>query len=166
MMTRIALLLVAALAVPACADDDPKPKITATTTQKPFAQRLPGVAGLENFARVNPNLYRGAQPTEEGYKQLKSMGVKTCISFRSHHNTKKECEGAGVTSCEMPLKADLESVPPSEDEIKKFSLANAPAYQHPRHVWFVDDLPLASTNKVDRSALHREAEKRLASDTT
>jgi len=50
---------------------------------------------------------------------------------------------------------------PSEDDIKTFSLANAPAYQHPRHVWFVDDLPLASTNKVDRGALHREAEKRL-----
>jgi acyl-CoA synthetase (AMP-forming)/AMP-acid ligase II len=50
---------------------------------------------------------------------------------------------------------------PSEDDIKRFALANAPAYQHPRHVWFVDDLPLASTNKVDRAALHREAEKRL-----
>jgi long-chain acyl-CoA synthetase len=54
---------------------------------------------------------------------------------------------------------------PSEDDIKKFSLANAPAYQHPRHVWFVDDLPLASTNKVDRGALHRDAEKRLANGT-
>ena len=42
---------------------------------------------------------------------------------------------------------------PSEDEIKKFALANAPAYQHPRFVWFVDELPLASTNKVDRSQL-------------
>jgi long-chain acyl-CoA synthetase len=51
---------------------------------------------------------------------------------------------------------------PSEDDIKKFALANAPAYQHPRHVWFVEELPLASTNKVDRGALHREAEKRLA----
>jgi len=50
---------------------------------------------------------------------------------------------------------------PSEDDIKKFSLANAPAYQHPRHVWFVEELPLASTNKVDRGALHREAEQRL-----
>jgi long-chain acyl-CoA synthetase len=49
----------------------------------------------------------------------------------------------------------------SEDDIKKFSLANAPAYQHPRYVWFVEEFPLASTNKVDRGALHREAEKRL-----
>jgi long-chain acyl-CoA synthetase len=45
-----------------------------------------------------------------------------------------------------------------ESEIKRYSLANAPAYQHPRFVWFVDDLPLASTNKVDRAALRRLAE--------
>jgi long-chain acyl-CoA synthetase len=51
---------------------------------------------------------------------------------------------------------------PSEDDIKRFALANAPAYQHPRRIWFVDDLPLASTNKVDRGALHQDAERRLA----
>src|SRR3954452_16870950 len=51
---------------------------------------------------------------------------------------------------------------PSEDDIKQYALANAPAYQHPRHVWFVEELPLASTNKVDRGALHRLAEERLA----
>jgi long-chain acyl-CoA synthetase len=51
---------------------------------------------------------------------------------------------------------------PSEDEIKRFALANAPAYAHPRFVWFLDELPLASTNKVDRAALHRLAQKRMA----
>ncbi len=45
--------------------------------------------------------------------------------------------------------------------IKHFALANAPAYQHPRFVWFVDELPLASTNKVDRAALHRLAQERV-----
>jgi len=48
-----------------------------------------------------------------------------------------------------------------EDEVKRFALANAPAYQHPRFVWFVDELPLASTNKVDRNALRRLAEERV-----
>jgi acyl-CoA synthetase (AMP-forming)/AMP-acid ligase II len=48
----------------------------------------------------------------------------------------------------------------SEDEIKRFALENAPAYQHPRSVWFVDELPLASTNKVDRVILHRMAGER------
>jgi long-chain acyl-CoA synthetase len=51
---------------------------------------------------------------------------------------------------------------PSAEAIKRFALANAAAYQHPRFVWFVDELPLASTNKVDRAALRREAEQRVA----
>jgi long-chain acyl-CoA synthetase len=50
---------------------------------------------------------------------------------------------------------------PTEDAIKRFALANAPAYAHPRFVWFVDELPLASTNKVDRNALHRIAQERV-----
>ena len=50
----------------------------------------------------------------------------------------------------------------SEDDIKRFALKNAPAYQHPRSVWFVDELPLASTNKVDRAALRKTAEERVA----
>jgi acyl-CoA synthetase (AMP-forming)/AMP-acid ligase II len=50
---------------------------------------------------------------------------------------------------------------PSDDDIKRFALANAPAYQHPRFVWFVGELPLASTNKVDRNALHALAEERV-----
>jgi long-chain acyl-CoA synthetase len=53
---------------------------------------------------------------------------------------------------------------PSEDEIKRFALANAPAYAHPRFVWFVDELPLASTNKIDRTLLHGLAQERLAGD--
>ena len=38
-------------------------------------------------------------------------------------------------------------------EIKRFALAGGPAYQHPRRVEFMADLPLAGTNKVDRRAL-------------
>jgi long-chain acyl-CoA synthetase len=47
------------------------------------------------------------------------------------------------------------------DEIKRFALANAPAYQHPRFVWFVDRLPLSTTNKIDRAALMRMAAEHL-----
>jgi acyl-CoA synthetase (AMP-forming)/AMP-acid ligase II len=45
----------------------------------------------------------------------------------------------------------------SEDEIRQFALANAPAYQHPRRVWFLDELPLAGTNKIDRRRLAEQA---------
>ncbi|ARP81631.1 acetyl-CoA synthetase [Bordetella genomosp. 8] len=47
------------------------------------------------------------------------------------------------------------------EEIKRYALEHAPAYQHPRQVWFVDHLPLASTNKIDRNQLLRDAASRL-----
>ena len=43
----------------------------------------------------------------------------------------------------------------AEDVLRRFALDNGPAYAHPRAVWFVDELPLAGTNKVDREQLRR-----------
>jgi acyl-coenzyme A synthetase/AMP-(fatty) acid ligase len=43
----------------------------------------------------------------------------------------------------------------SEDDLKQFALANGPAYQHPRRVFFLDELPLAGTNKIDQGQLRR-----------
>jgi acyl-CoA synthetase (AMP-forming)/AMP-acid ligase II len=53
----------------------------------------------------------------------------------------------------------------SEDALKTFALANAPAFQHPRFVWFIDELPLASSNKVDRSTLRKLAQEHVAAAT-
>ncbi|HET7596584.1 MAG TPA: class I adenylate-forming enzyme family protein [Burkholderiales bacterium] len=43
----------------------------------------------------------------------------------------------------------------TEHELKQFALANGPAYQHPRRVFFLDQLPLAGTNKIDQATLRR-----------
>jgi long-chain acyl-CoA synthetase len=40
-----------------------------------------------------------------------------------------------------------------EQAVKDFTLANAPAYQHPRRVFFIDEMPLAGTNKIDKRQL-------------
>jgi len=42
---------------------------------------------------------------------------------------------------------------PSFDDIRQFAIANGPAYQHPRRVEFVNELPWAGTNKIDRKLL-------------
>lgn len=42
---------------------------------------------------------------------------------------------------------------PTEDVLRRFALDNGPAYAHPRAIWFVDELPLAGTNKIDRKVL-------------
>jgi acyl-CoA synthetase (AMP-forming)/AMP-acid ligase II len=43
-----------------------------------------------------------------------------------------------------------------EQAVKDHALANAPAYQHPRQVFFVEEMPLAGTNKIDKRALARQ----------
>ena len=48
------------------------------------------------------------------------------------------------------------------EELKAHTLANAPAFQHPRWIWFMEALPLATTNKIDRAALVEEAKQRVA----
>lgn len=48
-----------------------------------------------------------------------------------------------------------------EQAIKSFALEHAPAYQHPRRVWFLDQMLLASTNKIDRAGLRARAEAEL-----
>ncbi|MEH2549220.1 long-chain acyl-CoA synthetase [Bradyrhizobium sp. AZCC 2262] len=41
----------------------------------------------------------------------------------------------------------------NDDDVKQYALENAPAYQHPRRVIFVDEMPLAGTNKIDKRVL-------------
>ena len=54
---------------------------------------------------------------------------------------------------------------PSEVEVKEFALANAAPYLHPRRVWFLAELPLAGTNKIDRRALAERAAELLSDET-
>jgi long-chain acyl-CoA synthetase len=72
-------------------------------------------------------------------------------------------------ACVVPVPDEIKGVKPvafvvrtagstlSEQAVKEFALANAAAYQHPRRVWFVEELPLAGTNKIDRRALMNRA---------
>ncbi|MEK6592229.1 MAG: class I adenylate-forming enzyme family protein [Pseudomonadota bacterium] len=43
----------------------------------------------------------------------------------------------------------------AEEDIRQFALANGPAYQHPRRVFFLERMPLAGTNKIDRQQLRK-----------
>ena len=45
----------------------------------------------------------------------------------------------------------------SEEQVKQFVLENAPVYQHPRMVIFMDALPLAGPGKIDRNGLLKKA---------
>ncbi|PWC10613.1 acetyl-CoA synthetase [Brenneria roseae subsp. americana] len=51
------------------------------------------------------------------------------------------------------------------ETLKAFTLQQGAAYLHPRHIWLVEHLPLAGTNKIDRKTLMEEAARRLLPDT-
>jgi acyl-CoA synthetase (AMP-forming)/AMP-acid ligase II len=54
----------------------------------------------------------------------------------------------------------------TEEAVKQHALANAPAYAHPRRVFFMDVLPLAGTNKIDRKLLKEQAADAARADGT
>lgn len=58
---------------------------TASSPGRPWAARLDR-PGLHNLHRVSDYLYRGAQPTAEGMRQLKAMGVRTVVNLRAGHS--------------------------------------------------------------------------------
>ncbi|MXW72871.1 MAG: acyl--CoA ligase [Chromatiales bacterium] len=47
----------------------------------------------------------------------------------------------------------------TEEDLKAYTIEVGPAYAHPRYIQFINALPLASTNKVDKAALTRRAAK-------
>lgn len=58
----------------------------------------------------------------------------------------------------------------TEDALKQHALAHGPAYQHPRRVFFLEQLPLAGTNKIDQQRLRQwvaegRLERRTAQET-
>ncbi|MDY7009704.1 MAG: tyrosine-protein phosphatase [Planctomycetota bacterium] len=61
--------------------------------------------GLPNLHRVTKDLYRGAQPTAEGMKKLKEMGVKTIINLRSFHSDRDEIGDTGLGYEHIYMKA-------------------------------------------------------------
>lgn len=46
-----------------------------------WAQPL-DLPGVPNFYKVSDNLYRGAQPTEQGFQNLAKLGIKTIVNLR------------------------------------------------------------------------------------
>jgi protein tyrosine phosphatase (PTP) superfamily phosphohydrolase (DUF442 family) len=52
--------------------------------------------GLPNLHKVCDELYRGAQPTAEGMKELQKLGVKTVVNLRFVTSDRDELEGTAL----------------------------------------------------------------------
>ena len=54
------------------------------------------VKGVPNLYKINDMLYRSGQPTKEGMKSLKEMGIKTVINLRTLHSDTSEAGATGL----------------------------------------------------------------------
>lgn len=106
---------------------------------------LPAVAanlnppGIANFHQVDDHVYRGAQPTTEGWKTLAGLGVKTIIDLRRDgemgHSTQAEAravEAAGMRYVNIPMNGM--SAPSQNDVARLLALFNSkdPVFVHCR----------------------------------
>ncbi len=77
--------------------------------------------GLPNFGRITDNLYRGGQPTSDGFKSLHAMGVGIVVDLREDRSEvateKREVEFLGMKSVGIPWSANHE---PSSAQIVEF----------------------------------------------
>lgn len=63
------------------------------------------IEGVPNLHRISDVLYRGAQPTAEGIRQLKQMGIKTIVNLRAGHSDKDLLGDSGLTYEQISLRA-------------------------------------------------------------
>jgi len=68
-----------------------------------------GSENLPNFFKVDDHVYRGAQPTDQGFKDLAKLGVKTVIDLRqigehSQEHEQQVVSELGMKYISVPMK--------------------------------------------------------------
>src|SRR6266566_3151531 len=82
---------------------------------------------IRNFGKMDDRFYRGAQPEESDYKDLKTLGVKTVIDLQDHPTSyeKRDVEALGMRYVNIPMS---DSSYPKEEQISAFlKLVNDPS---------------------------------------
>jgi len=98
-MLPLLAVLAGACLVQMCGPDPGANNVRQTPTQqaqgRQWAEPL-DLPGLPNLHKVCDQLYRGAQPTAEGMKQLEKLGVKTVVNLRYVTSDRDELKGTGL----------------------------------------------------------------------
>ena len=101
------LMLTLTLASPAAADPGKRDKV--------WAQRVK-LEGVTNLHKISDELFRSAQPTAAGMKNLKEIGIETVINLRSFNSDREEIGLTGLAYEHIYMKAWH----PEEKEIIRF----------------------------------------------
>ena len=86
------------------------------TSRPPSWARTIKVEGVPNLFQVATNIYRSAQPTFEGMRNLKEMGIETVVNLRSFHSDRDEIGQTGLGYEHIHMKAWH----PEREEVVRF----------------------------------------------
>jgi len=82
---------------------------------------------ISNFGKMDDRFYRGGQPSESDYKDLKALGVKTVIDLQDNPTSyeRRDVEALGMRYVNIPMS---DSSYPKEESINAFlKLVNDPS---------------------------------------
>jgi protein tyrosine/serine phosphatase len=83
----------------------PASAIAAGGPERPVQWAIPiTMAGVGNLHKINDELYRSAQPTREGMKNLDKLGIKTVINLRAFHSDSDEINGTTLLNESLNVK--------------------------------------------------------------
>jgi protein tyrosine/serine phosphatase len=78
----------------------------ATGQERPREWAVPvKVDGVPNLCRITPTLYRSAQPSLAGFKNLKQLGIQTVINLRGGEDDERAALAVGFRLESVPLSA-------------------------------------------------------------
>jgi protein tyrosine phosphatase (PTP) superfamily phosphohydrolase (DUF442 family) len=81
------------------------------------------VPGVRNFARVDDRLWRGAAPSEEGYRRLAGLGVRTVIDLRAERLPASVLAVPGRTGLTVVRIPVRDGQAPSPEQVDRFRAA-------------------------------------------
>jgi protein tyrosine/serine phosphatase len=76
---------------------------TAPATNRQWAADV-NIEGVPNCHKVSDDLYRGAQPSEEGMRQLEKFSIKTVVNLRAFHSDRDEFKDANLSGEHISVK--------------------------------------------------------------
>jgi protein tyrosine/serine phosphatase len=76
---------------------------TVPAPKHPWATDV-NLEGVPNCHKVSDDLYRGAQPNEEGMRQLEKLGIKTVVNLRALRSDRDKFKDANLGSEHISVK--------------------------------------------------------------
>jgi protein tyrosine/serine phosphatase len=106
------------------------PAVAQPALAGPPVTVVPATVSIDNFGRVGPNYYRGAQPQGDDYTNLAKLGVRTVINLTSDDAAADEkvmTQNAGMAYFQIPMTT--RQAPTSAQLTEFLNIVNDPANQ-------------------------------------